>query len=69
MATLALALFVFLILVILAGVTQNFLPDTEGVRSLSKLFTEIAGNAKTVALFGLGFFFREYLNAKWVGGK
>ena len=68
MAILALALLVFLILIILAGVTQ-FLPDTEGVIALSKLFAEIAGNAKTVALFALGFFFREYLNTKMISGK
>jgi hypothetical protein len=68
MAILAFALFIFLILIILAGVTQ-ILPDTEGVRALSKLFTEIAGNAKTVVLFALGFFFREYLSARYVGGK
>ena len=68
MGTFALALFIFLILIILAGVTQS-LPDTEGVRALSKLFTEITGNAKTVVLFALGFFFREYLNARLISGK
>lgn len=64
MAILAIALIAFLILIILAGVTQNFLPNTEGVQSLSKLFIEITTNAKTVVLFALGFFFREYLNSK-----
>lgn len=69
MSILALALFVFLILVILAGVTQYILPDTEGVRALSQLFSEIAGNAKAIALFALGFFFREYLTAKNINAK
>lgn len=64
MAVLALSLFVFLLLTITAGVTSGFLPDTEGVQALTKLFSEIAGNAKAIALFALGFFFREYLNAK-----
>ena len=69
MVMLAGALLIFLILLIVAGVTQYVLPDTEGVRALSKLFVEVAENAKTVALFALGFFFREYLNAKWVSGR
>lgn len=60
----ALFVFVFLLLTILAGVTSFILPDTEGVRALSLLFTEIAGNAKAVGLFAIGFYFREYLNAK-----
>lgn len=64
MGVLAFALLVFLVLIILAGITQGLLPDTEGVHALSSLFAEIAGNAKTVALFALGFFFREYLNAR-----
>ncbi len=64
MIILAVALIAFLVLVILAGVTQHILPDTEGVRALSKLFSEIAINAKSVALILLGFFFRDYLNAK-----
>lgn len=63
MGIFALSLLVFLILLIIAGVT-SWLPDTEGSRSLSILFTEVAANAKTVTLFALGFFFREYLNAK-----
>ena len=65
----AIGLFTFLLLVILAGVTVNILPNTDGERSLSLLFQEIASNAKAVALFALGFFFREYLNAKLVNGK
>lgn len=64
MAILALALFVFLVLLIIAGISLHILPDTEGSRALSQLFVEIAANAKTVALFALGFFFREYLNTK-----
>lgn len=68
MAVIAIALCVFLILMIFAGVT-TLLPDTEGARALSKLFTEIAANAKTVVLFALGFFFREYLLTKGIGTK
>lgn len=64
MSILALALTAFLALIILAGVSQNILPDIEGVRALTKLFVEISGNAKTVGLFALGFFFREYLAGK-----
>jgi len=64
MIILAFALITFLVFVILAGVTQNVLPDTEGVRALSKLFSEITLNAKSVALILIGFFFRDYLNAK-----
>ena len=60
----ALFVFAFILLTILAGVTSYVLPDTEGVRALSFLFTEIAGNAKAVGLFAIGFYFREYLNAK-----
>ncbi len=62
MSVLVIALLIFLIFVILAG-TSNFLPNTEGVQALSRLFVEIAANAKAVVLFALGFFFREYLNA------
>lgn len=69
MVMFAVSLFIFLILLIISGVSQYVLPDTEGVRALSKLFVEIAENAKTVALFALGFFFREYLSAKLIGGK
>lgn len=69
MVVLALALCVFLVLIIIAGVTQSKLPDTEGVRALQKLFVEITSNAKTVVLFGLGFFFREYLNGRLMGGN
>jgi len=65
MAMLALALLVFLTLLIFAGVTHT-LPDTEGTQALAKLFTEIAANAKTVVLFALGFFFREYLNKNFL---
>lgn len=68
MAILAVSLCAFLVLIILAGVTK-ILPDTEGVQALSKLFAEIAANAKTVAIFALGFFFREYLNARSVNNK
>ena len=68
MGILALALFAFLILIIIAGVTE-WLPRTEGQQALLKLFVEIAANAKTVALFALGFFFREYLNAKGISSK
>lgn len=64
MAVLALGLLAFLILTILAGVTVNILPITDGTVALSHLFSEIAVNAKTVALFALGFFFREYLSLK-----
>lgn len=69
MAIMAIFLFVFILLIIIAGITVYILPDTEGVRALSKLFTEITINAKTVALFALGFFFREYLNAKGISEK
>ena len=64
MGFLALAIAVFSVLIILAGVTQNRLPDTDGVKALSNLFIEITTNAKAVGLFALGFFFREYLTAK-----
>lgn len=64
MVALAIGLVVFLVLVILAGVTQGYLPDTKGVQALSSLFIEIASNAKAVAIFALGFFFREYLNSR-----
>ena len=60
----ALVLTAFLILMVLVGVTQNLFPDTEGTRALSKLFTETTANAKNVALFAVGFFFREYLASK-----
>ena len=63
MSVLVLALLVFLILVVMSG-TSNLLPVTDGTQALSKLFVEIAANAKTVVLFALGFFFREYLNGK-----
>lgn len=63
MGVLALALFVFLALTIVAGVTE-ILPNTRGVQALATLFEEIAANAKAVTLFALGFFFREYLIAK-----
>ncbi len=69
MSGLALALFVFVVLLILAGVTVGVLPQTEGVSALSNLFQEVAVNAKAVALFALGFFFREYLSAKSVNSK
>jgi len=46
-----------------------FLPDTDGVRALAQLFIEITTNAKAVALFALGFFFREYLTAKGLNGS
>lgn len=68
MAVFALSLTAFLVLVILAGVT-NVLPDTAGTQALTKLFVEIATNAKTVALVALGFFFREYLSAIKLGKK
>ncbi len=63
MSIFALGLLCFMVLLILAGVSQNILPDTEGVRALSNLFAEVANNAKAVGLFALGFFFREYLKA------
>lgn len=63
MSALVVALLVFLTFVILAG-TTNLLPVTDGTQALAKLFVEIAANAKTVALFAIGFFFREYLNAR-----
>jgi Na+-driven multidrug efflux pump len=69
MAILAIALFIFLILLILAGVTVRVLPDTEGVQALTQLFIEITVNAKTVGLFALGFFFREYLSVKGIPTK
>lgn len=69
MSILALALLVFLVLLIIASVTENVLPDTAGVRALSQLFVEIAANAKAVALFALGFFFREYLNGASLGSS
>lgn len=46
MGVFALALFVFLILVILAGVTQSLFPDTVGVRALITLFRELQGKKK-----------------------
>ncbi|MEK7551922.1 MAG: hypothetical protein AAB534_00750 [Patescibacteria group bacterium] len=69
MCILALSLLAFLILLIIAGVTQDVLPDIAGVRALSQLFVEIALNAKAVALFALGFFFREYLNNSKIAVK
>lgn len=64
MGVCALVLFAFFILLFLAGVTTRVLPQTDGVNALSQLFIEVTMNAKTVFLFALGFFFREYLNAK-----
>lgn len=69
MSILVLALTTFLVLLIIAGVTQNILAQTDGVQALSKLFVEVAANAKTVVLFALGFFFREYLNARNIADK
>src|SRR3989344_8857328 len=64
MGAFAIAVFVFLVLLLLTGVTSTIFPDTAGVRALSKLFEEVALNAKAVGLFALGFFFREYLHFK-----
>lgn len=64
MCVFAVSLFAFILLIILAGVTNGVLSNTLGVRALSELFIEITANAKTVVLFALGFFFREYLNTK-----
>jgi|SRR3989344_2545272 len=61
---LAWSLVIFLFLLILVGVAEDLLPPTEGVKALSRLFVEIAANAKAVALVCLGFFFREYLSSR-----
>lgn len=63
MWVLVVALLIFLVLIIVAG-TTDYLPNTVGVQALRTLFVEIAENAKTVVLFALGIFFREYINTK-----
>jgi len=60
----AIGLVVFMLLTFGVGVAQYMFPDNEGTRALAHLFSEIALNAKAVFLFALGFYFREYINAK-----
>ncbi len=60
----SLALTTLLVLVFLAGVTHNFLPDTSGTKALASLFSEMIANVKTVALIAFGFLFREYLSGR-----
>lgn len=76
MAIISLALVIFLTLMLAAGVLPSCsinsglcLPDTAGVKALSTLFIDVVGNAKAIALFALGFFFKEYLNATGIGKK
>ncbi len=77
MAGASIALLTFLALIFYAGIFPYCytdikywcIPDTLGTHALSALFVDIAANAKAIALFALGFFFKEYLSGAGNGKK